>query len=93
MAYIFAPTGSDRMTARYFFPSGQAILEDPATGSATANLGGWWLGMKQPLPITLTISQGRQVQRPSELTLEIDAARIVRVSGAVIELARGTLNC
>ena len=93
MAYIFAPTGTDRMTARYFFPSGQAILEDPATGSATANLGGWWLAMKQPLPITLTISQGRQVQRPSELTLEIDAARIVRVSGAVIELASGTLNC
>jgi trans-2,3-dihydro-3-hydroxyanthranilate isomerase len=92
MAYIFAPTGSDRMTARYFVPSGQAILEDPATGSATANLGGWWLGMKQPLPITLTISQGRQVQRPSELTLEIDAARTVRVSGAVIEFASGTLN-
>lgn len=92
MAYIFAPTGSDRVNARYFFPSGQAIVEDPATGSATANLGGWWLGMNRPVPIALTISQGRQVHRPSELTLEIDAARTVRVSGAVIELARGTIN-
>ena len=92
MAYVFAPTGSDRLTARYFFPSGQAIVENPATGSATANLGGWWLGMNRPLPIALTISQGRQVHRPSELTLEIDAARSVRVSGAVIELARGVLN-
>jgi len=92
MAYIFAPTGSDRVNARYFFPSGQAIVEDPATGSATANLGGWWLGMNRPLPIALTISQGRQVHRPSELTLEIDAVRTVRVSGAVIELARGTIN-
>ena len=80
------------MSARYFFPSGEAVVEDPATGSATANLGGWWLGMNRLLPIALTISQGRQIHRPSELTLEIDAARAVRVSGAVIELARGTIN-
>ena len=92
MAYVFASTGRDRITARYFFPSGQAIVEDPATGSATANLGGWWLGMNRQLPIALTISQGQQIHRPSELILEIDAARSVRVSGAVIELARGMLN-
>ena len=48
--------------------------------------------MNRPLPIALTISQGQQIHRPSELILEIDAARSVRVSGAVIELARGMLN-
>jgi len=33
MAYVFADTGS-AVEARFFFPSGPAILEDPATGSA-----------------------------------------------------------
>ncbi len=44
MAYVFAFSGSEngraRALARFFFPVGSAILEDPATGSATANFGG-----------------------------------------------------
>ena len=44
MAYVFALTGAGTALARFFFPQGAAILEDPATGSATANFGGWCLG-------------------------------------------------
>jgi len=33
-AYIFVPTGIDRMTARYFASSGQSNVEELATGSA-----------------------------------------------------------
>ena len=40
MAYVFADAGA--VESRFFFPSGPAILEDPATGSACANLGGWF---------------------------------------------------
>jgi len=41
MAYVFTLDGARAALARFFFPQGAAILEDPATGSATANFGGW----------------------------------------------------
>jgi trans-2,3-dihydro-3-hydroxyanthranilate isomerase len=92
MAYIFAPPTNGRTLARFFFPDGPAILEDPATGSATANFGGWWLATGQPLPCQLQISQGEYVARPSTLYLSVDAERRILVSGDVIEIARGALN-
>lgn len=92
MAYIFAPPANGRTLARFFFPDGAAILEDPATGSATANFGGWWIATGQPLPCQLQISQGEYVARPSTLFLEVDAQRRIFVSGDVVEIARGTLN-
>jgi trans-2,3-dihydro-3-hydroxyanthranilate isomerase len=92
MAYIFAPPANGRTLARFFFPDGAAILEDPATGSATANLGGWWIATGQPLPCQLQISQGEYVARPSTLFLHVDTERRIFVSGDVVEIARGTLN-
>src|SRR6202161_963419 len=71
MAYIFAERGPGATLARFFFPSGTAMLEDPATGSATANFGGWWLAMKRPLPVRIEIEQGEVVGRPSSLYLEV----------------------
>lgn len=92
MAYIFAPPTSGRTLARFFFPDGPAIIEDPATGSATANFGGWWLATLQPLPCQLQISQGEYVARPSTLLLNVDLQRRIFVSGDVVEIARGTLD-
>ncbi len=92
MAYLFAPPSAGRTLARFFFPNGAAILEDPATGSATANFGGWWIATEQPLPCKLQISQGEYVARPSTLFLEVDAQRRIFVSGDVAEIARGTLH-
>jgi PhzF family phenazine biosynthesis protein len=91
IAYVFASTGPNRLLSRFFFPSGAAILEDPATGSATANLGGWLLATGHSLPASFEISQGGQVGRPSTLYLDVDAGRIW-VSGDVIEVARGVLK-
>jgi trans-2,3-dihydro-3-hydroxyanthranilate isomerase len=91
MAYVFAELGGGQVLARFFFPQGTAVLEDPATGSATANLGGWWLAMGKALPCALTASQGAQVARPSTLFLTVDAARQIRVGGDVIEIGRGRL--
>jgi PhzF family phenazine biosynthesis protein len=91
-AYVFAATEPGRGLARYFFASGQSVGEDPATGSATANLGGWWLAMGRPRPAALRLSQGEAVGRPSALTLEIDGAAGVRVSGLVFALGAGTLS-
>lgn len=106
MAYVFAPrtanagdtspsdakTRPELLLARFFFPQGPAVVEDPATGSATANLGGWCIALGRELPCRFEISQGQQAERPSILYLEVDADRRVRVSGDVIELGRGTLT-
>ncbi len=92
MAYVFARVGPDRVLARFFFQKDQAILEDPATGSACANLGGWWLAHGEPGPIALTVSQGEQVLRPSTLHLDVGADRSIRVGGRVVELGRGVVQ-
>lgn len=106
MAYVFAPrrtvespNGSSSgaavkrefLLSRFFFPQGPAVLEDPATGSATANLGGWCIAADRERPCRFEISQGEQTGRPSILYLDVDADRHVRVSGHVIELGRGTI--
>ena len=91
MAYVFAPVGA-ALLARFFFPKGSAVLEDPATGSATANLGGWCLAMGRVLPCEFEISQGEYSGRPSSLRLRVDAERRISVSGDVIELGRGSVT-
>jgi trans-2,3-dihydro-3-hydroxyanthranilate isomerase len=91
MAYVFAAAGAS-LLARFFFPKGSSVLEDPATGSATANLGGWCLAMERVLPLEFEISQGEYTGRPSSLRLRVDAERRIFVSGDVIELGRGTVS-
>jgi trans-2,3-dihydro-3-hydroxyanthranilate isomerase len=91
MAYVFAGAG-EHLLARFFFQQGTAALEDPATGSATANLGGWCLATGRPLPITFEISQGEYVGRVSRLYLRVDTARLIRVSGDVRELGAGVIS-
>jgi len=89
--YVFAPAGSG-LLARFFFPQGRSVLEDPATGSATANLGGWCLATGRALPCEFDISQGEYTGRTSALRLRVDEERRVMVSGEVIELGRGSIN-
>ncbi|MGC1521984.1 MAG: PhzF family phenazine biosynthesis protein [Steroidobacteraceae bacterium] len=92
MAYVFAFTGPDSALARFFFPQGAAILEDPATGSATANFGGWCLGLRRPLPVNLSIAQGEFVGRPSSLFLQVAGDGGIFVGGDVLEIGRGSVD-
>jgi len=78
--------------ARFFFTQGVTALEDPATGSAAANFGGWWLAMGRSVPGRIRISQGEQTGRPSLLHLHVDDQRRIFVSGEVIELGRGAIE-
>lgn len=87
--YVFAATGPEMLLSRFFFSKSGSVLEDPATGSATANLGGWYLAQQAGLPLTRSISQGEQAGRPSTLRLRIDCERNILVAGEVIELGRG----
>jgi trans-2,3-dihydro-3-hydroxyanthranilate isomerase len=97
MAYVFADSGAS-VESRFFFPSGAAILEDPATGSACANLGGWFVTTRPGIPVERTISQGEAVHRPSTLHLAVKygssspADSRIFVSGNVIELGRGVVS-
>jgi trans-2,3-dihydro-3-hydroxyanthranilate isomerase len=97
MAYVFclsgaAAGGREQALARFFFPVGGAILEDPATGSATANFGAWCLSMKRALPVQLQISQGEFVGRPSTLFLDVNRGSQVFVGGDVLEIGRGSIT-
>lgn len=89
MAYVWAK-GEPEHLVRFFFTLNGGVVEDPATGSACANLGGWHLATMQPLPVAITLSQGEAVRRPSRLGLRVDADGGVYVTGTVIELGRGS---
>jgi PhzF family phenazine biosynthesis protein len=91
MAYVWAADG-DEWTVRFFFTSHGTCVEDPATGSACANLGGWWIATGRALPMSATLRQGDAVGRPSRLGLRVDEAGGIHVTGAVIELGRGTID-
>ena len=91
MAYVFAREG-DHVLSRFFFPKHGSVVEDPGTGSACANLGGWLLATHAGLPQKLTIDQGEAVGRPCRLGLEVTRDRRILVSGRVIEIARGTVT-
>ena len=91
-AYVFASTGAKKILSRFFFPDNGAILEDPATGSACANLGGWFVAMGRRPPLNFEVSQGEFIGRPSTLQLEVNSDNEVFVGGEVIEIGSGILN-
>jgi trans-2,3-dihydro-3-hydroxyanthranilate isomerase len=91
MAYVWAADG-DEWLVRFFFTSHGTVVEDPATGSACANLGGWWIATGRPVPMSATLRQGDAIGRPSRLRLRVDADGGIHVTGAVIELGRGTID-
>ena len=83
--------------ARVFVP-GQGIIEDPATGSAVAALGGY-LGARETAPsghFSYTVEQGFEIKRPSLLELEVDKTNgevsAVRVGGSAIMVSEGMMD-
>ena len=89
MAYLWAKD-DPTWTVRFFFTANGAVLEDPATGSACANLGGWHIAQGRA-PVSATLRQGDAVQRPSKLGLRVDGDGGIYVTGSVIDFARGAL--
>lgn len=82
--------------ARVFVP-GSTVPEDPATGSANANLAGY-LAKRTPRDGTLqwSVAQGIEMGRPSRLQIEADraggAVHAVRVGGASVIISEGTMR-
>ncbi len=89
--YVFART-AEGFESRYFWMTDKSsISEDPGTGSACANLGGWWLATEGAKPLNARVSQGTVINRPNLLSLEVQDGQI-RVGGRVIELGAGELR-
>ena len=84
----------ERIRSRYFIctPGSGQIYEDPGTGSACANLGGWFLAHDRPRPARFVIDQGVEMERPCRLLLDLTVDGRVRVGGRVVEIARGELT-
>lgn len=97
-AYVFAFSGATlagrrEVKARFFIKApGSGLYEDPGTGSACANLGGWLLHTGARLPASVVIAQGREMHRPCRLQLDVTGDGKVRVGGRVVEVARGALT-
>jgi PhzF family phenazine biosynthesis protein len=89
--YLWAPTGPETIESRFFFMQGSAAIEDPATGSACANLGGWFLADGER-GIRRRVHQGGAIQRPSVLDLTVDDQGTIFVTGVVREVGRGTFT-
>ncbi len=92
LAYVWAWDAEGQVVARFFFLKHGAVVEDPGTGSACANLGGWHIATKAPLPIDLVIRQGEKTGRRCRLGLRVDAEQRIFVSGRVVEIGRGQLH-
>lgn len=92
LAYVWSRVDDTTIRARFFFTKHASLVEDPGTGSACANLGGWFIAQGEPLPLDVKVLQGDQVGRPCRLGLRVDAAKNIFVSGRVIALGRGEIN-
>ncbi|MBN6065111.1 PhzF family phenazine biosynthesis protein [Aggregatibacter actinomycetemcomitans] len=73
---------------RLFFMNGGSIVEDPGTGSAAANLGGWCI-LNKRYPMQWQITQGDEINRPNRLTLCVDEHKTIYVGGKAILVGEG----
>jgi len=92
LAYVWARESTATVVARFFFLKAGTLVEDPGTGSACANLGGWHVATEAPLPVELTIRQGERTGRACRLGLRVDREKRIYVTGNVIPIAAGELT-
>ena len=87
LVYVWSLAGEGRIEARALVSDGQAVSEDPATGSACSNLGAWLVA--EGRSGRWTVSQGELVSRPSSLELGVTEEGTVTVGGLVRSVGSG----
>jgi PhzF family phenazine biosynthesis protein len=91
--YCFVPGTAPDVPARFFFEKQTGVIaEDPGTGSACANLGGWFLAEDCALPHDCVVRQGDHLGRACRLTLSISGNGAIEVGGRTREVARGSFH-
>lgn len=78
----------NKVKVRLFFSAHGEVREDPGTGSAAANLGGWAIH-QQRTPLNWQITQGDEIGRANRLSLKVDAQQTIYVGGKVIPVGQG----
>lgn len=89
---IVARVAPDKFQVRFFFPKDGGLTEDPGTGSACANLGGYLLDASEPTPSQFTVTQGEFINRLNVLQLSLTADKRIRVGGRVLALGGGEIQ-
>ena len=95
--YTRLPEEPDRVRARMFAPLSN-ILEDPATGSASAALGAYLFSLRSEPDLIgkLTVEQGVEMGRRSLIGLAVEktsgAVNKVAVRGHCVGMMRGTVD-
>jgi PhzF family phenazine biosynthesis protein len=86
--HLFWPESDTVFHARDPFPVG-GVVEDPATGAAAAAFGGYLRDLGRiGKPTQLSVHQGVDMGRPSELLIDVDPADPrVRVTGHAVPIA------
>jgi PhzF family phenazine biosynthesis protein len=92
LAYAWARVDATTVRARFFFTKYGSVVEDPGTGSACANLGGWFIAHDAKLPLELKVLQGDQVGRACRLGLKVDKDKRIFVSGRLVTIGRGEIT-
>jgi trans-2,3-dihydro-3-hydroxyanthranilate isomerase len=94
MAYCFALGGNGKAFSRGMLP--WELYEDAATGSAAGSLGAYLVRSGKLTPgHTLSILQGVEMRRPSQLEVEVSRSGknlVPRVSGAAVKVFEGTIR-
>jgi trans-2,3-dihydro-3-hydroxyanthranilate isomerase len=95
--FVFCHRG-DNVRARMFAPE-LGVVEDPATGSAVAALGGYLAARDTSRTngtLRWVVDQGVEMGRPSRLELEVDRAEgrvtAVRVGGSAVLISEGWMR-
>jgi trans-2,3-dihydro-3-hydroxyanthranilate isomerase len=95
--YVSTPGAAQLFSARMFAPLDN-VLEDPATGSASAALAAYRVALmpEQDAEVALEVEQGVEMGRPSQIRLQVYKARgvvqRVVVGGDCEEVMRGQLS-
>jgi len=92
VAYLWSVGADGAFHARCLYITNAGILEDPATGSACGNLGGWMIANGDTEAGRWVVHQGQATGRPSRLELELDGEGGIFVHGLVVELGAGLIE-
>jgi trans-2,3-dihydro-3-hydroxyanthranilate isomerase len=89
---VWADAGGGDLLARFYFVRHGVLGEDYGTGSAAANLGGWYVMQKAALPLRRVMHQGEPIGRPAKVLLDVDAQGGIHVGGSVMALGSGVVT-
>ncbi len=93
--FVYVRQAPHRVRARMFAPLSN-IPEDPATGSASAALGGLFSSLEgDAATLELTIDQGVEMGRPSVIQVDVttqNGVRAIHVTGQCAPMMRGTIS-